>query len=42
MLLSIQPPPSDTLTFWDTVTMSITAWLLLLALLEVIKLFDRR
>lgn len=35
-------PPSDKLSFWDVITMSITAWLLLLALLEVIKLFDRR
>lgn len=38
-LLSIQPP-NDCLSFWDTVTMSIGAWLILLAVIEVIKLFD--
>lgn len=40
-LLSI-PPPNDKLSFWDVITMSITAWLLLLAVLKVIQLFDRR
>lgn len=35
-------PPNDCLSFFDVITMSITAWLLLLAVLKVIQLFERR
>lgn len=33
---------NDCLSFWDVITMSITAWLLLLAVVKLIHLFERR